>query len=188
MVRKLDLDEFYKEYNYLISYQKEETMYVVYDKTQVDYGCECDCDLEWCKENNIPVFKFNRGGGCIVNTAGNITLIDMRKFDGHTWNTLSMLKSFVEFLRSKGIDATIQRNDIMIDGFKVGSGVCRNIHPRYIWQLSGIQISINQDLNVIEHACKKTMRKTPKGLSDFGITTEDVEQWIDSYFNKENQE
>lgn len=35
---------------------------------------------------------------------------------------------------------------------------------------------MNVDLEDIKKICKKPMKKVPKGLSEYGITTEEVEQ------------
>jgi hypothetical protein len=41
---------------------------------------------------------------------------------------------------------------------------------------TGVAIGINTNLDHIKAICKKPMVKVPKGLSDYGITTEEVEQ------------
>ena len=46
----------------------------------------------------------------------------------------------------------------------------------------GYQISINQDLDVIKHACTKPMEKIPKALSEYGITTEEMVKFCEDYW------
>ena len=46
-------------------------------------------------------------------------------------------------------------------------------------------IGINTNLDHIKAICRKPMKKVPKGLSEYGITTEEVEQWFLDFCEKE---
>jgi hypothetical protein len=71
-------------------------------------------------------------------------------------------------------------NDILVDGFKVASGAEVSLPNgfRYV----AYQISINQDLETIKHACLKPMVKVPKALSEYGITTEEMVDFCKNYW------
>lgn len=80
---------------------------------------------------------------------------------------------FVSWLKSKGLNAEYVKNDILVDGYKV-CGLCITRYGRIDFS-SGI-IGINTNLDHIKAICKKPMEKVPKGLSEYGITTEEVEK------------
>lgn len=180
MIQKLLVPEFYKIHDELLINPKSSLIYTIYDEPRIDYGYERDCDIEWCKNHNISANYFNRGGGCIVNSPGNITLFYVQEFDGHTWPIRGMLESLMNWLKDKYKiqKASVSKNDLLIDGYKVASGESRNIRPQYKWQIGGIQISINQSMDIILGACQKKMIKVPAALSDWGINTENIETWI----------
>ena len=46
----------------------------------------------------------------------------------------------------------------------------------------GYQISINQDIEAIREICDKKSVKPPKALSDWGITTEEIEKFCEEYW------
>ena len=71
-------------------------------------------------------------------------------------------------------------NDVLIDGYKVASGCDTNVDG---WAYMGYQISINQDIETIKHACNKPMVKVPKGLGEYGITTKEMVEFCKKYWN-----
>lgn len=178
MIEKKSVEEFYGGIDSFLLSAEFKTWYTIIDEVRVSYGYKKDCDLDWCIKNEIPAVNMKRGGGCIVSAPGNIHLIDIREFDGHTWLAHDILKEFTKFLIGRGLDVRFDHNDIMVEGYKVASGVSINLRPSYKMQYTGLQFSVNQDLEVIEHVCLKEMKKQPRGLSDFGVTTKDIESWI----------
>ena len=54
----------------------------------------------------------------------------------------------------------------------------------YQWTYELVQISINQDLEVIKNVCLKPMVKVPKGLGEYGVTTEEIIDWVEDWFAK----
>lgn len=182
MLEKITIEQFYTNIDDFLVSSVSKTWYWIHSQTSVNYGYKNDCNIEWCKENNIPVYNAKRGAGCIVSAPGNISLVDIRPFDGHTWLAHNILKDFTDYLISLGLNAFYSHNDVMISGYKVASGVNTNLKPSYKMQYTGIQFSINQNYEVIEGACLKKMIKLPGKLSDFGIGTEEVENWIITKF------
>ena len=184
MIEKTTLSDFYNnQLDLFLNPTEEKAMYIVYDSTEITYGSANDCDIDWCKDSNIPAYDIQRSGGCIVSAKGNITMADVRR-NTADWYDKQLLCSFVDFLKLKGIEAEIKQNDILIDGFKVASAASKNLKPDFLWQYTGMQISINQDLEVIKHACKKEMKKEPRGLSEWGITTSEVVNWLKHLYHR----
>ena len=89
---------------------------------------------------------------------------------------------FVDWLKSKGLNAEYVSNDIVVDGYKV----CGMAITRYgrIDYTAGF-IGINTNLDNIKAICKKPMVKVPKGLSEYGITTEEAEQMFLDFCEKD---
>ena len=69
----------------------------------------------------------------------------------------------------------------MIDNYKVASG-CECMEGDFLYM--GYQISIYQDIEIIKHACNKPMIKIPKALSEYGITTEEMLSFCESYWKQ----
>ena len=42
--------------------------------TEATYGNQNDCDFEYCKEHNIPVYNVKRDGGTIVYAKGTVNI------------------------------------------------------------------------------------------------------------------
>lgn len=156
--------------------------YCVHENTEVNYGREEDCDLEYCKEHGIEAFQMKRDGGTIVCSKGNIGISAITPVKWG-FQCASFTTAFVEYLKSFGLNVTTDLNDILIDGYKVASSVeirvGKDLHAVY----STYQISINQDMEAIKHICKKEMIKVPKALKDYGFTTEQLEDWCNQYWD-----
>jgi len=157
---------------------------VIHDKTEVSYGMENDVNFQYCKEHNIPLLDLKRTGGAIVYFAGNVSWADVRPNNTPNYKNqdVEFLFALTKYLKEKGLNATFENNDIMVDGYKVASGCSINIPPNFERTFSSAQICINCDLDTIKNICLKPMTKTPKGLSEYGITTEEIEKFVRNYF------
>ena len=163
--------------------KKEYAVIIVQDQTEISHGWENDCNFEYCKANNIPYHDYKRGGGTIVLTKGNISLgfiYNNRKYKRFMFEAL--LTDLKDYFVSKGLNAEINHNDILIDGYKVASSYAHNYGEGYQWTYDSAQISINQDLEVIKNVCLKPMVKVPKGLGEYGVTTEEIIVWVEDWF------
>ena len=182
------------EHNFLNS-SNNELYIIILDNTEVIYGNPESCNVEYCNDNNINYIRqsYLSGGGCIVGVKGNI-FIDYKhivKVDDNT--DLAKIKkvdkqfsiALCEYFKSKGLNsARCDNNDVLIDDFKVASGCFfeQLYNDNYI-QYMGYQISIYQDLDLINHVCNKEMKKIPKALSEYGITTEEMIQFIENFYS-----
>lgn len=157
------------------------TYCVIGEQTVVSYGMENDCDVQWCEANHIPAYNIHRSAGCCVCATGSVNIADIRKHKGEFVEN-RILRDFADWLSEKGIAAELNHNDILVDGKKVAAAGGYNLAPDFTWQYTGIQISINQDYEVIANACKKPSTKKPGALSDYGITTDEVVAWCKKWF------
>lgn len=164
---------------------QERLGFAVSERTEVGYGFENDVDLDYCEKNNIPCYDQNRNGGAIVWSAGNIGIAfvyNNRERGGFVLGRL--LPDLSKYLSKRGLSITMNRNDILVDGYKVASAIGYNFGENYYWTYDGLQISINQDMEVIKNVCKKPMVKVPKGLSEYGITTEEIVAWCSNWLKQ----
>lgn len=155
--------------------------YCVHERTEVNYGDQEDCNLDYCREHYIPAYMMERGGGTIVCSCGNIGISAVSLVE-EGWQCEKFIRTFATWLETFGLDVTTNNNDILVDGYKVASCVELRVGNALSRIYSTYQISINQDIEAISHICKKEMVKVPKALSDYGITTQQVEDWCKDYF------
>ena len=152
--------------------------------TEVIYGAEGSCNTEWCNENGVGCVHKDKlqGGGCIVCAAGNV-LVDVKKemLNGGECLSDTFAKAVCTYLKEQGLNSVRQdNNDVLVDDYKVASG-CESSYNNLHYM--GYQISINQDMEIIEHACNKEMIKVPKGLYEYGITTEQIVEFCKEYWS-----
>ena len=132
-------------------------------KTQVD---ETVCD-----ELGYTVYEAFNNGGTILTEPGDVELGHWYKPE-NGWRDRFVVY-FVNWLKSKGLNAVYEDNDVLVDNFKI-CGTCVTRYGRIDY--TGIHIGINTNLEHIKAICKKPMKKVPKGLSEYGITTDEVEK------------
>lgn len=185
MIKKYNSQiDFVKNEKKFLSSKKDETAIVVLEKTEAIYGADDSCNTEWCDANNVPYAHQGKlqGGGCIVGVKGNIFVDAKRKFNGGVCLSDKFSIALCNELLSRGLkSARCDNNDVLVDGYKVASGCESSIGD---YQYMGFQISINQDLDVIKGACNKEMVKVPKGLGEYGITTEDMVEFCEKYWSE----
>ena len=179
------------ELYYMLQYMKENSinkLSVVFPiiDLSVNYGNEDDINREFCDKNNIHYRYENRSGGCMVFFPNNIITLDIYPTDNFL-RQHKYLNDLVEYLKRKGINATTDNNDLMIDNKKIIGAVSENLPAPYNdWVYFGTAISINSDAELIDKICKKPMKKIPGSLSDYGITTKEIIDFTLRWF-RENE-
>lgn len=163
--------------------RNNESSMAIPTKTEVIYSSRDSCNVGWCKLHNIlHVQQKNITCGCIVMASGSIMLAIKRKISGGEFLSDKFSKALCEYLKRKGLNSVrCDNNDIMVDNYKVASGAEGKIG---MWNYMGYQISINQDIETIKNVCFKPMIKIPKGLGEYGITTDDIVSFCDNYWDK----
>lgn len=185
MIKLTSQIEFVEMEDEFLNSENNETAIIVLKETEAVYGADDSCNTEWCDANNIPYihqYRLKRGG-CIIGVKGNIFIDVKRAIDNVDSECLSdkFSKALCEYLKTIGLNSVRQdNNDVLVDGYKVASGCETFVND---FKYMGYQISINQDLEVIKHACNKEMVKEPKGLSEFGVTTEDMVAFCEEYWS-----
>lgn len=147
--------------------------FMVLSKTFVHKASEIDdCNMEYVNNNNIMYQEINRQGGTIVGFAGDVECIYFIPINRYITRPIE-IDSLIALILDKGYTPTIDGNDVLINGYKVASWSCKRIKENV---LVAIVTSVNVDLETIQNICTKPMVKVPKGLSEFGITTQEIKQ------------
>ena len=135
----------------------------VYRKSQVDEGV--------CNALGYEVLETYNNSSTIVLEKDTFLFGHFCPIDNGWYHRF--IAYFVDWLKSKGLNAEFKDNDILVDGYKV----CGMAITRYgrIDYTAGF-IDINTNVDHIKAICRKPMKKVPKGLSEYGITTEEIEK------------
>ena len=150
----------------------------------VNYGRDGDIDFDYCDEHGIPYFFIDRKGGAIVLFPGNIAVDAIYSVSSCNL-AIMFLEDMVQFLEARNINASIEGNDLMVDGKKIVGAVGQPLPTPFDgYSYMGFSISINSDAELIDKICTKPMNKVPGALSDYGITTEEVMEWTLEWFDK----
>lgn len=162
--------------NFLYYIEKDSQFVTHSDEPYVLRGTLDDCDEAYCMENNIKMINVQHAGGTIVLTKSAIGYAFLSKDRGHAIQN-DICNKFVKLLKRRGLNAEYKDNDILIDGYKVGSVGTKDLPNGLVY--TPIQFSIDNDVELISKICLKPMDKIPKGLSDFGVTREDVLKFLE---------
>lgn len=131
---------------------------------------------KYCKDNNLEVYKSQHMGGCIVIGQGDVEFNIFRQDgwrDGEFYS-----KKILEFLKTKIANIDIKDNDFLVDDtYKVASYSSVNVGNGFIY--TGFHFSVNVNLEHIKNICTKPMKKIPRGLSYYGITSEEILKYLE---------
>lgn len=167
-VRSAEADSTIQDY---IVNQKHGFAYCVHDVKMCFVASADAVNADVCAEYGYTVIDTKHTGGAVVVSEGDVSVIHF----GEVGN--SVMHDFVMYLldkyKARGLDATYEDNDVLIDGYKI-SGVSATVYGGI--KYSTIHVGINTDVEQIRAICKKPMQKIPRGLSEYGITTEEIEQ------------
>jgi hypothetical protein len=170
-VKKVTQKEWLPEATSYIKGGLHRIAYVVVDAPVAIVHRKSQVDEETCTALGYEIIESYNNAGTIISNAGDV-LIGHFYQPENGWHD-RFVDHFVGWLRAKGLNAEYVSNDILVDGFKV-CGMCITRYGRIDY--TGGIISMNVNLDHIKAICKKPMKKVPKGLSEYGITTEEVEQ------------
>ena len=143
---------------------------------------ERQVDKDICTTMGYEVLEAYYNGGTILGNKGDMAFAHFGPIE-NGWME-RFIAYFIDWLKAKGLNATYESNDILVDGYKV-CGMCVTRYGRIDYTAGFIGISTN--LDHIKAICKKPMQKVPKGLSEYGITSEDIEQMFLAFCEADNK-
>lgn len=144
--------------------------YVIFESPTAAVHRKTQVDEDTCHEMGYEVVETFNNCGTIIANPGDFGIGHMGEPENGWYKRF--VEHFINWLLAKGLNAEYVKNDILVDGYKV-CGICVNRYGRIDY--TGGIIGINTNLDHIKQICRKPMNKVPKGLSDYGITTEEVE-------------
>ena len=162
--------------------QKHGFAYCVHDEKLAFVAKTDDVNADACEEYGYTVLDTQHTGGVVVVNKGDMSVVHFGTVGNRGMQDFA--DYLIERYKERGLNATYEGNDVLIDGYKI-SGLSATTYGNI--QYSTIHIGINTNLDHIKAICKKPMNKVPKGLSEYGITTEEVEQMF-LEFCEENHE
>lgn len=170
---KLDESNIVKEITSFVVNQKEGIVYGIPKCTSVFCGINNELNADYCKKNNIQLLQFPNEGGVIVVSEGDF---DIGHFSYNVKNTFNkdFANCIIKYLTQLGLNAQFKGNDLILDDlYKCGSYSSRQ-YGKILY--SAFHISININLEAIKNICKKEMIKIPKGLSEYNISTNNIQE------------
>lgn len=180
-----EIEFHHEEIDRFLSSYEDGFKITVMDRTEALYGDDATIDKEWCDSHNIPYLKVDLLShiGCIIAVSGNILLDIKKKCDGGESICDKFSKCLCEYFKGRGMNSVrMDNNDVLVDDYKVASGAEVTLPNGF--QFVAYQISIYQDLDTITHACTKPMVKVPKGLDEYGITTQEMVDFCNDYWTE----
>lgn len=111
-------------------------------------------DEAFVEANNLPVIQFGNGGGCMVAFPGNLEVGHFSKDLENTYGK-EVERRVVDFLTTKGLNVTVDNNDVLVDGtYKVFSFA----RAQYNWLMfTGLHFSVTCDADLVDKVCTKPM-------------------------------
>jgi len=157
--------------------RKEQLICGTADKPFVAYGGEGFLfNRRYCRENNITVLHspVAVSGGTVVFSAGDLNFSFVTKDLQADWLG-SVRQGICEYLAGKGLNATVDNNDILIDGKKVSGG---SAGTQGGMRVESIFIAVISSAELIEKICLKKRIKQPTYLQEYGITAQEIQDTV----------
>lgn len=146
------------------------------NKTICLKGMFSDLNEDVCKANNVQIYNTNHFGGTIVNFKEDLCFAKFTK--GKNIYIREFIHKLADYLKEKGLNITIDNNDILVDGYKCASFMSVHVKEYFF---AAAHISIGMDIDLIKKICNKPMKKTPIGLKEYGVTTTMVKEFIEQF-------
>lgn len=172
-MRKVLVKDITNELNEHIQNKIEETIYCIHDQPLVFVSKTNEINYEELEKSNVIVCPSQNFGGTIVASAGDM---DMAIFKLNGWRVGSeFLKNIKEKFDKYIPNLSIDKNDLIAEGkYKLISYASVNAGDNLIYTC--VHISFNPNVELINKICSKPMKKIPKSLKDYGLTTNMLEQ------------
>ena len=180
-MREIKTSEIQKELTNLTQTKTEDMIWCVYDRPIAFKSKENDVNEAYCIQNNVTIIETGNMGGTMVANAGDIGVAIIKK---EGWSVGNDALHFIcEKLKPKIPTIRTDNNDLITgENFKMGSFASFNVGDKVIYTI--IDININPDITHIVNICSKPMNKIPKGLNDFGVTRDEVIQFLEDFGEK----
>lgn len=141
-------------------------------------------NAEQLERSKITTEHTNGAGGTGVMSPGSIAIIYKANNKDKIHNFIESVFTFlIAKLQERNIICHYEGNDLVLTkgnrklcGYSVGLTPSGN-------HFCGLYINIHVNIKLIDKVCVK--RRAPFGLSEYGITTEEVEQWFREFWSNQ---
>lgn len=170
---ELNAQNIIEGFNDVISNKKQCFVYGIPDNNYVFQGTTHLCDCDYCDKNGVKILPIPNEGGVIVISKGDV---ELGIFKDNGWDICEKyMRKLCEHLKERIPSINYEGNDLIIDGkYKCVGSSSRNLDYNNPYIYTAVHISLNVNLDLINHICQKEMKKIPKGLSDYGFTTDEI--------------
>ena len=138
-----------------------------------------EINLEYVKENSIPVVRRQSGGGAVFHDLGNINFT----FITNNNNSFSDFKKFtqpiIDLLKTMGLDATFSgRNDLLIDGKKFSGNAQYNYRNKVMHHGT---LLFSSQITDLSNAIKvKSIKFEGKGIKSVKSRVTNISEHLDT--------
>ena len=138
-----------------------------------------EINLEYVKENSIPVVRRQSGGGAVFHDLGNINFT----FITNNNNSFSDFKKFtqpiIDLLKTMGLDATFSgRNDLLIDGKKFSGNAQYNYRNKVMHHGT---LLFSSQITDLSNALKvKSIKFEGKGIKSVKSRVTNISEHLDT--------
>lgn len=168
---KTTLDDVTNQVFDFLSNQSEGILYCVMDENCTIVGNRGGSSVDAIKKHGLRMVQVKHEGGTIVTSPGDISIgIFTEGYKGRDYRD-KIVNRLIDRLRENGHIATVDQNDLVVNGRKV-VGFGSRMFGKILY--TAIHIAVNTDINLIKAICTKNMKKVPDALSNYGINTDDV--------------
>lgn len=173
------LDTVTAEVSKALQSNQESCIYCVADTKSAVVGTNQGANMNAIEQEKIKLIQIKHEGGTIILSPGDVDIgIFTKDFSGHEYRE-KIIEEIISLLKISKEVISREGNDVLVNGKKViGYGSRRYGDLLY----TAIHISINADLNLISKICMKPMQKIPGSLSDYGVSSKDIEKIIYEVF------
>lgn len=177
MLVQVNEDEYQAIYQSLIDNNDQKNHYfgIITSLIAIHESREMNYNQQYCEEHNIKILHNNRYGETIVAFSGDIDFFFIQN-ENKIPKEINCLLQYLRF--NKKLVANIDESmmligrDILIDDtYKVATFT--NTEYNGVVFTAG-HISMSVDLDEIKNICLKPMKKIPKGLTEYGITQQEI--------------
>ena len=167
-----DLNNVQKEVQNFIKEQREGYLLFSFPKTVCIKGSTTsDVDVSNSKANAVPVVKLFHEGGTIIASPSDVEIGIFTK--GFKANDImsEIIHDISEILSEKGFESEITGNDLLVEGKKVLGCGSRKFGEIVF---GAMHISLENNTELINKICTKTCIKTPTGLKQYNLSTQNI--------------
>ena len=132
-------------------------------------------NIDLCNELHIPRIPIASTRGPVISNVGDIAaMIWIPKYKSASWGAY-VFKSLQMYLTKQNLKITLQSNDILLYGRKIG-GYSEEVTPAGVIGVLFIAMEDAQD--IVNQICLKHTDKKTTGLYDYGITANEIKSQI----------